>query len=142
MTTTRAGQTYKFGWLVAWSALANAANPKFTSDLGSMLGPWGAVLGVLIAGWSLAIGVAAAAVRSWSWYVLLTSPLFGLAWGGLYVTLIARDWGSRAVVGIFSLAMSGVCFSYFYKRRTLFRATWRWPRLERSWPRLVGPDAF
>ena len=138
-TSSRAGQTYKFGWLVAWSGLANAANPKFIGFLGYVLGPWGAVLGVLMAGWSLAIGVAAAAVRPWSWYVLLTSPLFGLAWGGLYATLIARDWGSRAVVGVFSLAMSVVCFSYFYKRRALFRAAGRWQRLERSWPGLDGP---
>jgi len=141
-TATRAGQTYKFGWLVAWSGLANAVNPGLISDLGYMLGAWGAVLGILIAGWSLAIGVAAAAVRPWNWYVLLASPLLGLAWGGLYATLIARDWGSRAVVAVFSLTASVICFSYFYKRRALFRARWRWQRLERSWPRLVGPETL
>jgi len=142
VTTTRAGRAYKFGWLVAWSGLANAVNPKLINDLGYILGPWGIVLGVLIAGWSLAIGIAAAAVRPWSWFVLLASPLFVLAWGGLYMTLIARDWGSRAVVAVFSLTTSGICFSYFYKRRALFRARWRWQRLERSWPGLAGPETL
>ena len=31
-------------------------------------------------------------------------------------------------------------FIYFYKRRVMFAAAWRWRRLERWCPRLIGPE--
>jgi len=142
VTTTRGGHTYKFGWLVAFGGLTNAVNPRLINDLGNMLDTSGTVLGVMVAGWSLAVGVAAAAVRPWSWYVLLASQLFGLTWGGLYMTLVARDWEARVMVAVFSLTISVISFAYFYRRRALFRARWRWQWLERSWPRFIAPETL
>jgi len=142
VTATRDGQTYKFGWLIALSGLTNAVNPKLIADLGSVLGTWGTVIGLMVAGWSLAIGLAAAAVRPRSWYVLLVCQLVGLTWGALYMTLIAHDWRNRAMVAVFSLGWSVICFAYFYKRRALFRASRRWQWLERSWPRVIGPETL
>lgn len=141
MTTTRTGQTYKFGWLVAWGGLTNAVNPNLIA-LSDILGASGIVLGVMVAGWSLATGVAAAAVRPWSWYVLLASQLFGLTWGGLYMALVARDWENRVMIAVFSVAIFSISFVYFYKRRSLFRARWRWQWLERSRPRFIGPETL
>lgn len=76
----------------------------------------------MVAGWSLAVGVAAAAVRPWSWYALLVSQLVGLIWGALYMAFVALTWADRVMVVVFSLAMSGINFAYFCKRRALFRA--------------------
>jgi len=103
----RTGQSYRYGWLTAFGGLANVVSPAFVAGL---------------AGWSLAVGVAAAAVRPWSWYVLLVSQLVGLIWGALYMAFVALTWADRVMVVVFSLAMSGINFAYFYKRRALFRA--------------------
>ena len=142
MTASQVGQTYRFGWCLAWSGLAGAVNPQMIEGLGSVLGTWGIVLGLVTGGWSLAAGVAAAAVRPWSWYVLLVSQLFALVWSGLYIVFVARDWKTMVMVAGFSLGASAISFVYFYKRRALFRARWRWEWLERTWPRLVGPEAI
>ena len=122
--------------------IPNSVNPRLFSDLGDLLGPLGIALGVTVAGWSLAMGVAAAAVRAWSWYVLLASQLLLLVWGGLYMTLVASDWVNRAMVGVFSLTFAVVSFVYFYKRRALFRARWRWGWLEHSWRAVIGPETL
>jgi hypothetical protein len=108
--------------------------------MGDVLGTWGIVLAAIGAGSSLAMGVAAATVRPWSWYVLLAYQLFVVIWGALYVTFVARDLEAGAIVAVFSLGMAMVCFAYFYKRRALFGARWRWQWPERSWPRLAGPE--
>ncbi len=142
MTTIPAEQSYKFGWLVALVSLANTINPTLIAYLGDTLGTWGTMLGVVVAGRSLAVGIAAAAVRPWSWYVLLAAQLFELTWGGFYMTLLARDWEASLMVAVFSLTIAVTCFAYFYKRRSFFQARWRWQWLERSWPRLVGPETL
>ena len=72
----------------------------------------------------------------------LASQLFGLTWGGLYMTLVARDWEARLMVAVFSLTIPVISFAYFYRRRALFRARWRWQWLERSWPRFIGPETL
>ena len=118
----RTGQSYRYGWLTAFGGLANAVSPAFVAGLDAVLGAWGTALALMVAGWSLAVGVAAAAVRPWSWYVLLVSQLVGLIWGALYMAFVALTWADRVMVVVFSLAMSGINFAYFYKRRALFRA--------------------
>lgn len=140
--TTQSGLTYKFGWLVAWGALTNTADPALIKDWSNVLGAWGSVLGIMMSGWNLVIGLAAAAVRPWSWYVLLGCFAFGPVWGAIYMTLIAPDWRSRAVGAVGALAFSLIGFAYFYRRRALFRARWQWPTLERWWPRLIGPETL
>jgi len=140
VTTSPSGQTYKFGWFVAWSGLVSAVNPQLIKDLGDALPTWGPVVGVAFQGSNLAMGVAAATVRPWSWYVLLTYQLFLLLWGGLYITIFKSDWKNGVMVAVISLAWATICCIYFYKRRALFRARWRWRWLERSWPKLVGPE--
>jgi hypothetical protein len=118
----RTGQSYRYGWLTAFGGLANVVSPAFVAGLDAVLGAWGTALALMVAGWSLAVGVAAAAVRPWSWYVLLVSQLVGLIWGALYMAFVALTWADRVMVVVFSLAMSGINFAYFYKRRALFRA--------------------
>jgi hypothetical protein len=140
VTTSHGGQTYKFGWFVAWSGLVSAVNPQLIKDLGDVLSTWGPVVGVAFEGSNLAMGVAAVTVRPWSWYVLLVYQLFLLLWGGLYILIFKSDWKNGAMVAVLSLAWAILCFVYFYKRRAFFRARWRWQWLERSWPRLVGPE--
>ena len=140
MTTSHGGQTYKFGWFVAWSGLSSAVNPPLIKELGDVLELWGPVLGVTFLGSSLAMGVAAATVRPWSWYVLLVYQFLLLIWAGLYITMFKSDWKNGAMVAVSSLGWAVICFAYFYKRRAFFRAGRRWQCLERSWPRLVGPE--
>jgi hypothetical protein len=142
MTPTREGQTYKFGWFVASSSLAQAINPQLIKGLGDAFGLWGTVFATMVAGWFLAIGISAVAVRPWSWYVLLAAQWFLLVWGGLYIAFVAIDWNARAWVAVSSVGVAMIYFVYFYKRRSLFRARWRWEWLERSWPRLIGPETI
>ncbi len=83
MTTIRGEQGYKFGWFVAWINFAVAADPSTISAMRSAVGGWGTVVGIAVAGSHVATGVAAAAVRPWSWYLLLASVLFRLVWGNV-----------------------------------------------------------
>jgi hypothetical protein len=39
-----------------------------------------------------------------------------------------------------TVGSSTLSAAYFYKRRALFGATWRWRRAERWCPQLVGPE--
>ena len=73
-------------------------------------------------------------VRPWGWYVLLASQPLLLVWAVVYT--IAFGSGRTDVVIIFVLAtVSAVLgFAYFYKRRPMFGATWRWRGLERWLP--------
>ena len=70
MTPATGQQTYKAGWAFACIALASAADPT--------LAPWwGVHLRMLLAVWGAVLGFAAAAVKPWSWYVLLAFPCCG-----------------------------------------------------------------
>ena len=140
VTTGHGGLTYKFGWFVAWSGLTSAVSPRPIKDFGDALEIWGPVVGATILSSNLIMGVAAATVRPWSWYVLLVYQLLLPIWGGLYITIFQTDWKNSLMVALFALGWATICFAYFYKRRALFRARWRWQWLERSWPRLVGPE--
>jgi len=140
--TTETDLKYRLGWVFAWSCLTNAADPGLIKDWGNVLGGTGTALAAMISGWNLIIGVPAAAVRPWSWYVLLGCLAFGPVWGAVYMTLIAPDWRSGAVGGVGALTVSFLSLVYFYRRRVLFRAKWRCFTLERWWPRLCGPEMF
>jgi len=127
------GQTYKLGWLTAISCLTGAFNPDlFEAN--------GVALGVVHACGFLVVGFAAAVVRPWSWHVLLTSPALLPVYGGYYMAFVAHDWMNRAMVAVIAVTSAVLQFAYFYKRRAMFGARWRWGRLERSYPRLVGPE--
>ena len=127
------GQTYKFGWFTAVSCLTGAANPD-------LFAPYGGPLGVIHACGFLVVGLAAAVVRPWSWHVLLASQPLLLVYGGYYVAFVADDWMNRAMVAVVAVTTAVLQFAYFYKRRGMFGARWRWGRLERSYPTLVGPE--
>ena len=133
-------QGYKFGWLVAAGGLSNLGNPALVEGWGLMLSTGGLALAALVAAWSVVMGVAAAAVRRWSWYVLLVGHVLGLAWIALYVTLVAPAWSDAAVALVVAPVYSVLSFAYFYKRRALFGAAWRWRLLERCCPAVVGPE--
>jgi len=133
-TTSAPPQRYRFGWIFACTFLASAADPTMTMHLSASLGTWGLVVGGLYTLWKLVIGVAATTVRPWGWYVLLASQPLLLVWAVVYT--IAFGSGRTDVVIIFVLAtVSAVLgFAYFYKRRPMFGATWRWRGLERWLP--------
>ena len=133
-TTSAPSQGYRLGWLVACTSLASAADPTMTMHLSASLGTWGLVVGGLYTLWKLVIGVAATTVQPWGWYVLLASQPLLLVWAVVY--MIAFGPGRTDVVIIFVLATvtAGVGFAYFYKRRAMFGATWRWRGLERWLP--------
>jgi hypothetical protein len=86
------------------------------------------------------MGLAAAVVRPWSWYVVLSSLAFPPVWGGLCIVFVTYDWLNRIGVAVVAVAVSVFPFAYFYKRRAMFGARGRWRRLERSCPRLIGPE--
>lgn len=127
------GQPYRFGWFTAVSYLMGAANPD-------LLEVNGVALGVAHACGFLVVGLAAAVVRAWSWLVLLASQAFILVYGGYYMAFVSHHWTDRAYVAVAAVTMSVLQFVYFYKRRAMFGARWRWGRLERWCPRLVGPE--
>ena len=133
---------YRWGWLFACTALASAADPSLTMHLSAAVGTWGLVVGGLYTLWKVVMGVAATAVRPWGWYVLLASQPLILLWAGVYT--IAFNSGRTDVVIIFVLAVVSAVlgFAYFYKRRTMFGATWRWRTLERWLPGWAGPAAI
>ena len=133
-------QGYKFGWLVAAGGLSNLGNPALVEGWGLLLGTGGLALAALVATWSVVMGVAAAAVRRWSWYVLLVGHVLGLIWIALYVALVAPAWSDAAVALVVAPVYSVLSFAYFYKRRALFGAAWRWRLLERCCPAVVGPE--
>jgi hypothetical protein len=127
------GQTYKFGWLTAIGFLYGASDPdQFATN--------GAVLGAVFAVAQMVVGLAAAAVRAWSWFVLLAFQALMLVYGGYYVTFIAHTPTDRTIVAVTALTLPALQFAYFYKRRAMFGATWRWQLLERWLPALVGPE--
>ena len=63
-----------------------------------------------------------------------------LVYGGYCMVFVSQQWTDRAFVAVAAVTMSALQFVYFYKRRAMFGARWRWGRLERWCPRLVGPE--
>ena len=127
-------QGYAFGWYIACGSLAMSAMTARATPA-----EYGLPLDAVLRIWWVVMGVAAAAVRPWSWYVLLSCLALYPVWGGLYMAFVANDWQNRMFVALSAAAMTVVFFAYFYKRRAMFRAKGRWRRLERWCPRLVGP---
>ena len=125
-------QGYAFGWCIACGSLAMGTNSL-------LLALQGFPLAAGSASWQLAVGLAAVVVKPWSWHVLLASQVLFPMWGGYYMAFVARDWMNRAFVA-FSITSSVIPFAYFYKRRAMFGARGRWQRLERWFPRLIGPQ--
>jgi len=140
--TTHNHQGYTFGWIVAASNLITTTDPALINDWGNVFGFWGSIVATTINGWSLVVGISAAAVRPWSWYVVILSPVLFAIFTGFYVTAIAPNWNARIFAGVLFPIGSAICFVYFYKRRALFGAQSRWSWLERSCPKLVGPDTL
>jgi hypothetical protein len=138
---TERPQGYKFGWLVAAGGLSNLGNPSLVEGWGALLGSGGIALASVVTAWSVVMGLAAAAVRPWSWYVLLVGHGLGLAWTVLYVALVAPAWSDAAVALVAAPIYSVLSFAYFYKRRALFGARRRWSLLERCCPAVVGPES-
>lgn len=68
------------------------------------------------------MGLAAAVVKPWTWYVVLSSLALPVVWGGLYIVSLTYDWPNRIGVALVAVAMSVFPFAYFYKRRVLFGA--------------------
>ena len=139
---SRSGQTYKFGWVFSVSSLTTCVDLGVINYWTPWLGAWGSPLGIVSAGWFTAAGIAAAVVRPWSWYVLLVTPGVGLLWVSLFVTIVAPSFMDMTIAAIGSVTSHVICFVYFYKRRALFRARWRWFALERWCPWLKGPETL
>jgi hypothetical protein len=141
-TTSAPSRRYRFGWVVACTFLASAADPTIPMHLSASLGTGGLVVGGLYTLWKLVIGVAATTVRPWGWSVLLASQPLLLVWAVVYT--IAFGSGRTDVVIIFVLAVvtAVLGFAYYYKRRTMFGATWRWRGLERWLPGWAGPESI
>jgi hypothetical protein len=137
---TDAPQGYTFGWVVACGGLSNLGNPALVESWGTLLNTGGIALAGVVAAWSVVVGLAAAAVRPWSWYLLLVCHGLGLVWAGLYVTFVAPAWSDVAVAAVVTPVYGVLSFVYFYRRRALFGARGRWRLLERWWPRVVGPE--
>lgn len=133
---TETPQRYLFGWVVACGGLSNLGNPALVAGWS---GPAAALAGVVTA-WSLVLGLAAAAVRPWSWYVLMVCHALGLAWIGLYAHLVAPRWLDALVALGVGLPYTVISFVYFYRRRAMFGASRRWRGLEGWWPGVAGPE--
>lgn len=133
-------QRYVFGWLVAVGGLSNLGNPALTEGWGTLLGTGGAPLAGVVTAWSVVVGLAAAAVRPWSWYVLLGCHALGLLWIASYVAFRAAAWHDVAIAAGLGLLYTGLSFVYFYRRRAMFGAGGRWRALERLWPGIRGPE--
>ena len=127
-------QPYRFGWIVACLSLGNSYLDAEHA---------GVLYGLAIAGSSLATGLAAALVRPWGWYVLLLySPSLIVA-----ATLYFAHFGKVPSIGDLIPLLLGLLWAilvsgYFYRRRAMFGARWRWKALERSFPRMAGPESY
>ena len=137
---TEKPQGYTFGWLIAVGGLSNLGNPGLVDSWDVLLGTGGLTLAGVVTAWSVVNGLAAAAVRPWSWYVLLGCHGLGLVWVGLYAAFVARAWSDVAVAVGVGVPYSVLSFVYFYRRRAMFGARGRWRALERVWPRIIGPE--
>ena len=126
-------QPYRFGWVMAVVGL-EGAYPNIQD--------FGLGVGLLVAVWSLLMGLAAAFVQPWGWYVLMGSYPLQLVFAPLSFVFIVTP--SPLVLKVIFLALAPalatVAAVYFYRRRATFGATWRWRTGERWWPRLAGPD--
>jgi hypothetical protein len=133
-TTSAPPQRYRFGWLVACTSLASAADPTMTMHLSASLGSWGLVVGGLYTLWKLVVGVAATTVRPWGWYVLLASQPLLLVWVVVYSIAFGPGRTDVVIISVLATVTAVLGFAYFYKRRPMFGATWRWQGLERWLP--------
>jgi len=131
--TAASPQGYAFGWYVASISLAMSANS--TQVLHGF-----PLEDLVLRSWYLVVGLAAAIVRPWSWYALLSCVALSQVWGGLDIVFVANDWQRRMFIALATAAITVVLFAYFYKRRAIFRAKWRWRGLEQWCPSLIGPQ--
>jgi len=141
-TTSAPSQRYRFGWLVACTSLASAADPTITVHLSASLGTWGLVVGGLYTIWKLVIGVAAATVRPWGWYVLLASQPLILVGAVVYTIAFGSGRTEVVIIVVLAVVIAVLGFAYYYKRRTMFGATRRWRGLERWLPGWAGPESI
>ena len=128
---------YRFGWVIAWTSLGQAHEPQQFLAYAEHYGAWGTVLGVILLTWSIVFGVAAAAVRPWAWYVVIASPIVAVMTSAIFVARIASTPFDACVGAGGVVSLSLLVFVYFYRRRTLFGAAWRWHSAERFYARLT-----
>lgn len=134
-------QTYGFGWLYVYLIFAwTSTMSKNASDMTAYL---------FLAANVLA-GLAAAVRRPWDWYVVLVASIVHAA-RNLYLgtshilDLEAGNSGALLWMSVVTAAgslLGLLYFSYFYRRRAMFGASWRWRSLERLVPALVGPEHY
>ena len=128
---------YRYGWVVAWYGLATMTDVGET-PYGPEFGLWGAVLGGGQGAWTIAQGLAAAVARPWAWYVLISAPVIVLAHWIVYAAAIAPTRHDVFMAALSVVVISTLPTVYFYRRRALFQARWRWAWAERWWPRLAS----
>ena len=120
-----------FGWFVAVTLVTSVANVRLMCRFG-----------VGAAAWLTVVGFAAAVVQPWSWYVLVAQgPLLIMLWA-IAPRLTASSWWLDTLLTFLLVAtLSTLWFIYFYKRRAMFGAKWRWRVVERWFSSLKGPEA-
>jgi hypothetical protein len=135
-------QRYRYGWLVAWGGCANAAYPGLVDGWSGLAGTPGTLLALSMMVLSVVIGLAAAAVRPWSWRVILGCQAVGVLASVAWARLIAATPTDVALGVGAAVLVSMAHFVYFYRRRAMFGAPWRWHALESLWPGLAGPETL
>lgn len=131
---------YRFGWMASWASLAGALNPAMYWTYAEHYGVWGTLLSVVTLAWTVVFGVSAAAVRPWAWYVVIASPAIAVATSCIFAIHIANTLHDAVLGAGLAVSMSLISTVYFYRRRAMFRAAWRWRRGERWWPHLAGQE--
>lgn len=125
-------QPYRYGWFCAWAWLSGAF---YQLELVQYYG----LLALFTAVWIFSSGLAAVLVHPWGWFLLLVHPL------GYLLGFFIIDTNPIVIKLVFAtplVAFGVLSMAYFYRRRVMFGATWRWSALERRLPRLVGPERW
>ena len=69
---------------------------------------------------------------------VISAPLIAVALSMLYVMAIAPTRHDALIGSGGAITVSLLTCVYFYRRRALFHAGWRWAWAERWWPGLAG----
>ena len=93
-------QSYLFGWCMAGGSLVMSAS--------STLMELGLPLEVIFRVWYVVVGLAAAVVKPWSWYVVLFCLVLLPVRGGLYIAFEVNDWQNTIITALGSAAITMV----------------------------------
>jgi hypothetical protein len=133
---------YRFGWFTAWAGLAMAPDVQHVRQLAEYSGLWAGFAAGVVHVYIVLTGFAAAAVRPWAWYVLIGWPTVLVLWGIVYAAFIALTPRDVWMVLGATVALPPLIFTYYYRRREMFGAAWRWRWAEAWWPRLTSPASL